>query len=286
LKRSNILLEEFNLTSRQKILLLVFIFITSVFLLSNRNLQGSDWFYYFYPPAKMPFDPYSVDGFMNPPWTAILLFPLSLFPFHISTLLNSSLAIVVFSALVLHKNGNLLSLILTITSVPVFLLSGIGNIDWLPALGFFFANEWGIILMLIKPQNGLFAGIDWYYRQQNKARFIIIPFVFVAISFVIWGNWFLDMYHNINANTTKDIYNLTIFPWAVPIGFGLVIYILKNKPENGEFLGTLATFCLFPYFTGNSLAILFTLVSIKYPKISIIIWVLSWGAYLTYHLIN
>lgn len=270
-----------DLTPRQKALLLGVLFVLSFIFFYFLQPPVRDWHDYFYPVSKIPFKPYTERFFLNAPWAALILYPLGLFPQEIGWILNASLNVVVFSALILQRNGSTLSLLLTLTSLPMVYLGGSGNIEWLPALGFIFPNAIGIILLGIKPQNGILAGIDWFYRQEKKWQFILIPAGWVLLSLLIWWIWPLDFLRNLEHVSSQGMaeWNLSLFPWSVPVGLGLIYYIIKKKPANGELWGTMATYCLVPYFTGHSLMILFTLLSIAYPRKTILVWIASWTVF-------
>lgn len=257
---------------------LAFIFLISIFYFFP--IHADDWVHTFYPVSKVTIQPYSIKSFINPPWTALILHPFRYFLETMGEAINASLNILVVSFLVLKRKGNFFSLVLTVTSLPLFLLLLTGSIEWIPALGFLLQNEWGVPLLMTKPQSGILAGLSWFLNSKKKLLFIT-PAVIVSISsFFIWGNWIGKILENIRYMDEAKIglytVNFSPFPWSIPIGLGLLFYIFKKRPENGEFLGALATYCLVPYFYPHSLIIPFALISASHRRLSILFWILLW----------
>jgi len=269
-----------KLSVSQKIILgaAFLVFFTVIFLIFPT--PSVDWRDSFYPVSGNPLDPYAVRSFMNLPWAALLLYPLHFFSENTSLAINTSLNLVVFGALVKYKKGNLLSIFLTLTSFPFMALLANGGIEWIPAAGLFFQNGLGIFLLLTKPQSGLLAGMDWFLRSKNKVLLLVFPMLGILVSLVLWKDWpvkiLANVYYVQNSQFKLSDWNMSLFPWSIPVGLGLVFYVIKRKPANGELLGIIATFCLVPYFAPHSLIILFALLSVSCPRGSIAVWFLLW----------
>ena len=112
-----------QLSRKQKIFLCVIIFSASTIFFYITPPVAIDWINTYYPIAVHPLQPYTTHSFVNAPWTAIIIYPIQFFSKNVGLVLNASINLVVFIALVLSRNGNLLSVVLTMTSFPV--LSGI-----------------------------------------------------------------------------------------------------------------------------------------------------------------
>lgn len=235
-----------------------------------------DWRVIFYLISKIPFAPYSFFEFVYLPWIALVLYPFSFFSEHVSLLLNLSICTIVFILLVLYKKGNLLSVALTLTSAPFLSLLINANIDWIPALGLFFQNGVGVIFLFAKPQVGFLAALDWYLKEKEKLWFVLVPLIFMLLSFLIWPSWPFEMLANIQESKLAGKPNASLFPWTLPLGIFLVIYIMWKRPENGEILGALATLCVFPYYAYHSITLTFALVSAKYPRLALAVWAVLW----------
>lgn len=259
------------------VILILFIWIMVILFLP---LPPGDWQLNFYPVSKIPLHPYEIKTFNYPPWTALIVLPLRFFSINTSSVINSCLNIIVIGLLVYKRKGDVFSLILTLTSFPFFALLANNNIEWIPALGFILQNGWGLPFLLVKPQSGIVAALSWFYQARNKILFLVPTIIIILFSFIVWGNWIasvlasLKFYNLLNA----DLYhfNLSLFPWTIPIGLGLIFYILRYKPRESEILGGLATFCISPYFAAQALIIIFALISASHRRISILLWILLW----------
>ena len=165
-------------------------------------------------------------------------------------------------------------------SYPFLLLLANGSIEWLPALGFILQNAWGLPLVLTKPQSGGIGTLAWFLPVKKKLVFLVPAFITIIASFIIWGNWFGAIITNIRYINAAKVVSFTAgispFPWAIPLGLGIIFYVFKYKPDQSEILGALATFCLVPYFVPHSLTILFALLSVSHRRVAIFFWLLLW----------
>jgi hypothetical protein len=261
-------------------IVLTIAFIMGVFIFLFFPTDSVDWRDTFFPVSKFPSNPYAIKSFINPPWLGIILFPLHYFSLNISQAINNSLNLIIIGLLVKYKKGNLLSLLLTLTSVPFLSLIANGNVEWIPAIGFFLQNGFGFLLLLTKPQSGIIAGIDWFLRSKNKYIFSIPAIFVIVISIVFWRNWPYELLSNVdyvkNLPFGLSAWNISFFPWSVPIGLGLIFIIIKFRDKRNELLGVLATYFLSPYSASHSLIIFIALLSSYYPRFSIVIWLLLW----------
>lgn len=269
-----------KLARNKKIISVIIIFISCIAIILLFPPPPGDWQTNFYPVSKIPLHPYIIRTFNYPPWTALILFPLGFFSEYASSVINSCLNIIVIGLLVVKRKGDVFSLILTLTSFPFIALIANNNIEWIPALGFILQNGWGLPLLLTKPQSGIFALLSWLTLVKNKMLFLVPTIIIIIISFIVWGNWIASVLESIKfwnlLNADLYHYNLSLFPWTIPIGLGLIFFILKNKPKESEILGVLATFCLLPYFASQALIILFALISVSHRRIAIISWIFLW----------
>jgi len=272
-------IHEYSTTHKIIAVITVFFFVVVYFIFFPP--PASDYRYVFYPVSQNPLNPYNIKTFVNIPWTAFILYPLHFFSENLSTAINSSLNLVIIGLLVIKRKGDKLSLILTFTSFPFLALLANGSIEWIPAIGFLLQNRWGIPFILTKPQSGSLAIISWLTPLNKKLNILIPAFLLIAVSFIIWGNWLMSLMSNVKYMSDAKIglftVNIAPFPWAIPIGLGLIFYILKCNPRNGELLGALSTLCLVPYFVTQSMIIPFSLLSVSHRKLSIICWLSLWA---------
>jgi hypothetical protein len=242
---------------------------------------GIDWRFGFYEVAQNPLNPYEATNlFINPPWIAVLLLPFGVFTEITSLAINTSLNLVLIGLLVVSRKGTKLALILTLTSFPILSMISNGNIEWIPALGFLLQNKWSVPLLFLKPQVGILAILSWDSFQNNKRAFLIPSLFIILFSFTIWGNWIAGMHTNIqsmqNAQRSIDAWNISFFPWSIPVGLLLIYIILKHRPADSEILSVVATLCLVPYFAIYSTGILFALISASHKRLALVLWALLW----------
>lgn len=258
----------------------IIVFFAFVFLFSLFPPEGVDWLLCFYKVAQDPLNPYQIDHFINPPWMAILLFPFRYLSENTSLAVNTTLNLMAIGLLVLSRKGSVLSLFLSLTSFPVLSAIANGNIEWVLAIGFILKNEWGVPLLLLKPQVGIMAILSWDAFKKNKVLFFVPSILTILLSFIIWGNWLPDVIKNIhnlqNAQYGMGSWNISLFPWSIPVGLFLLYWIVKKAPANSEILGILATLCIVPYFAIYSVGILYALISVKNKRIAIALWFLLW----------
>jgi len=261
--------------TRKVALSAIAVFILSLVIFSFFPPQGVDWNRTFYPSSQKILNPYSNETFINIPWITLVLSPFRFFSKEAGKILNVSLQVVIFWILLKQKGGKTLAIFLTFTSFPFLFSLHNASIEWIPALALFFPNALGVIIYLIKPQSTLLIGLDWFYRQKNKLAFVIIPLAWMLVSLLIWPGWPLEMLKNME-EVTLYRWNMSLFPWTIPVGLALVYYIVKEKPEKGELLASLATICLMPYFAPHSVTIPFVLLTTRYPRASIPVWISLW----------
>lgn len=265
--------------SLTKYVFLAIIFLAFVFLFSLVPPEGVDWRLGFYQVAKNPTRPYETGLFINPPWIALLLFPFRYFSQTTSLAINTSLNLMMIGLLVFERKGSPLSIFLALTSYPFMSMIANGNIEWVLALGFILQNKWSVPLLLLKPQVGFLSILSWDSFRRNGLLFFV-PSIFVVLaSFVIWGNWVPDMLANVRSLQSTQggmSWNVSLFPWSIPIGLLLVFLIVKYRPADSEILGILATLCLVPYFAVYSLGILYALISVSHKRIAVVLWFLLW----------
>ena len=237
-------------------------------------------FYRFFPPlendwmrfyskltANLSY-PNHVPGYVNPPWAALLV-PYGLLPIRISNVINLLLNIAVLFFAIRKVNGGWLGILLTFTSPLFFDLARVNPIDWIPLLGFLLPTAWGLPLMAIKPQTlGASMLIKW--KNENYKIKPLIPLIVVVIlSFLVWGFWI----NKEAVSFTNKPWNFSFWPLSIPLG----IYVLyKAWKEGDELLTGASTALLVPYIAPYSIACIISILSGKYKKIAIALYLISW----------
>lgn len=237
---------------------------------------SSDWSRAFYPASKTPFEPYQVPIYNYPPWAALIFSPFGFLSLRLSQALNAFASLFFVSLLVVRSKGNFFSLLITLTSFPFVALLGNASVDWLVAAGVVFASIWTVPFVLAKPQDGFLVILIWFKRSTKKNMFILVSLLFVIATFLIWGEWPMQMLHKIQEISGMRNANLSFFPWSIPFGLALFYYAWKN---DDELAAVGASLCIAPYFAPQSLIVGFAILSGRYRKIAIIIWLALWIHY-------
>ena len=140
-------------------------------------------------------------------------------------------------------------------SAPFLSLLINGNVDWLPMLAFLLPAQWGIAILLSKPQAGLMAGLVWFKRARRKDLFLVPAIGLFLASILVWGWWVPRMVEQslrVGGKTMVGFWNIAPFPWLIPIGVWLLYQAWKREDE---LIAVAATLCLVPYFAIYSLTV-------------------------------
>ncbi len=207
-----------------------------------------DWSDY-YRPATIALinqqSPYSINGFINPPWVLIPMIPLLIFPENVG---RAILAVAMMSSLffVSKKMGaGLIGSIALLLSPPAIQLIMDGNVDWMVTLGFILPPQIGLFFIAIKPQMGIMVIPFWMLLSWKKGGYkellrVFGPFtIVVLLMLIIFG---LSPIMN-----QQDIAwggNASLWPISIPVGMVLFIHSIRNKDIN---FSIAASPCLSPF---------------------------------------
>lgn len=277
MKKVNDFLKNFKTSQKNSFNMFALAFlITSpliIFFLYILLPQGpNDWTKVFYAVSKIPFTPYQNSLYINPPWMALFLSPFGLFSSQLARALNAFFALFFISLLVLQSKGNGWSFLMTFTSFPFVGLLANGTIDWIVAAGLVFGSLWGIPFLLAKPQTGAFVVLLWFKKTENKKLFFLVFLIFIGLSFIIWRFWPQQMIANVRATPLGD-WNASLFPWSIPLGIYLSYLSLKYEDTLAA-IG--AGLCFTPYFALHSLIVGFAVLSGRYRKATLFLWIILW----------
>ncbi len=209
-----------------------------------------------YRPATLALlqgqDPYAVEvapaaPFFAAPWSLLPLVPLALLPSHVgrALLLFTSLVTLVVSARKLGARPIALAAFLVAPPVVYGLI--LGNIEWMPLLGFVLPPQIGLLFIAVKPQTGFAVAIFWLIEAWRTGgwRKTVETFapvtVVLLLSFVIFGLWPLK-FRSI-FGIAKD-FNASLWPWSIPAGLALMVVAIRKR--NVKFAMP-ASPCLSPY---------------------------------------
>jgi len=212
-----------------------------------------DWTWVFRPASRALLkgeSPFSVEGYFNAPWTAILLLPIAILPDRIGRAALLIVSLISMAIAGKKMGGNRITIALLLLSPPAIhgLLNG--NIDWLAIIGFVLPPQIGLFFVSIKPQIGIAIAVywlwqSWYHGGWRTALKVFAPFVLVLVlSFFIFGLWPLRFEREISL-----WWNASFWPASLPVGLALLVAgIRKNKFE----FAVGASPCFSPYVLFHS----------------------------------
>jgi hypothetical protein len=245
-----------ELTPLKKALLIILI-LCSIFIAGYALYKyyplGVDW-EYTYSRLNIR-DPYTVKGFLNPPFTMIFL-PHSFLPDQLGNTINILLNISVVLYAIHKLGGDWKTLGLVFTSPVFFDLCRTNNIEWLPLLGLTIGPNLGGTLLLCKPQS---LGLVFLIWAKRNWKILLVPIGVTILSFLIWGFW----PNNVGFNPMNMPFNFSILPIGIPYG----IYLLwRAWKEDDEYLAAVSTPLFAPYIAPYSFVGVLTVLGCKYKK--------------------
>jgi hypothetical protein len=237
------------------------------YALHRVHLPMVDFTVVFGPVAQTPLHPYTIPGFIGPPWTALFVAPLAVFPVDLGRALISLVNMLITSLLVLKYGGGTLSLFVTLTSYPFLFLIGSGNVEFVPMLGLLL--NWPI-LILAKPQSGALVLLVWLKRAENKLAFVLTLAALLGVSLLVWRGWprlMLENIHTLPAALASPLNKIGLWPWTIP--FGLAVLYRAWKRED-ELSAILATWLITPHMVYHSLTMGLALLSARRPHLALV----------------
>jgi hypothetical protein len=210
------------------------IYIVMVGLGALMQIRASDWYIHFQPRFQL---------YDYPPWLAVLLALLPALPF-LSGLTMTGLLYALW-----RRQAQPIHLLAAFTAMPVFWVLWLGQIDVVPLLGLSLL-PWGIPLVLLKPQVGVWYLWAWWRARPNKWKIATGTLMFLALTMVIWGPWPFV----IRPPATIDLpTNLSLWHVGWPLGALAVLgALIDPDPDRAMALGALAA----PYLQGASYLVL------------------------------
>ena len=223
--------------------------------------------------------PYTtIPGFVNPPWTLLILAPLKIIPQDMAIFLQIAAYFVLIAMLIRKFGGGVLCALIVFTAplAPDAVINL--NIDWIVVLGLLIPRAWSAPFLLTKPQNAL--GYVLSFDLRTLVYWSIGAGIVVLFSFVIWGWWIPDWLTQLEVSPVTWLINLAPRALigdvpAIALGSLLVLVTLwRRDPILGIFSGLFFV----PYIASYSLLMPFALLTVR-SKIaaftaSISIWVL------------
>ena len=200
----------------------------------------ADWTIYRRAIAHMlqNYNPYYLPGryqFYNPPWVLILMLPFFIFPppYDAAALMVATLVGVTYAS---HKmGGRIWGTILLLTCPPIVACFLCGQIDWLVLLGLVLPPQYGLFLVVIKPQVGAVVALYWFIRtwQTQGLDGVIDTFGPVVcgylLSFLWFGLWPLRW---ITLSQQETQLPLTFWPFGITFGLYLAYRAIQRHNVN------------------------------------------------------
>lgn len=214
---------------------------------------GIDWHLTYRPVALGLLNgesPYANETFFNPPWVILPFIPLALLPEAAGRAVFFVISLVGMAIAGRRLGASAIGIVALLLSPPA--LHGLlnANIDWIPLLGATLPTQWGLLLVLVKPQVGAFVALYWLYDSWRIGgiRRVISDFmpvtVVLIISFVLFGFFPAAM-----LRTPTMTWNASLFPYTIPLGLALLVAAFRQRKTRFA----LATApCLSPYLALHS----------------------------------
>ncbi|MCL4559482.1 MAG: hypothetical protein M1281_02565 [Chloroflexi bacterium] len=240
---------------------------------------GYEWEHSFRPAALRLLSgvsPYGPTNYFNAPWLLLPLLPLSILPSHIGFTLFTILGIAVISYLAFRFGARPWTLGILLLSYPVTKCLYRGQIDWVSLSGVLLPAQYGLFLVLAKPQIGIGVAIFWLadaYRSGGIRRVTstFIPVVLAyLISIPIFGLWFL-----LPGGIENNPENISLWPISLFLGLIFLILAIRRTSIRSSIISSPF---LSPYLCVYSLTGVFiALVSLPILEvgISVVLWALK-----------
>lgn len=222
-------------------------------------VPASDWYVHYLPRYRMT---------DYPPFVHVLLAFLPSLPY------LSSLTLTALLFCLWRRQARPVQVLAAFTAMPLFWVLWLGQVDAVPMLGLALL-PWGIPLVMIKPQVGVWYVWAWWRGQPRKWHIAVAVGAFIALSFLVWGVWPLKMTPPPNLT---NAYNLSLWRLAWPLGLLAVAgALLERDPDRALALGSLGT----PYLQGTGYILLLPVLARLHGWQLALAWLTSWAAVLT-----
>ena len=240
---------------------IVLLLLVGLFIVLTTQKPGSDWWVVF-RPATQAFlageNPYDGYRFFSPPWSFLILVPLSLLAPAWGSIILSVLGAVGYLLAFYRLKANPITLIFLITN-PGFLAVLLNpNLDWLVLLGYTLPPQIGLFLVLLKPQISaplvLFWLIEsWREGGYQKSIKVFTPITVVAaISTLLYPDWIPTLFDAIPIASNAA----NVWPFGLITGAVLTMVAIRQRKSNlaliaGPFFSPyLATYSWLPAMAG------------------------------------
>ncbi|MGD0006567.1 MAG: hypothetical protein ABSE06_20330 [Anaerolineaceae bacterium] len=219
----------------------------------------------------------------NPPWIFILLLPFALLPPALGTAAIFTLGLFVPTWAAVRAGAKPLVAAAFTLSPLVLGNAQNGNIDWMVLLGVTLPPQFGLFLVLAKPQIGAGIALFWLVEAWRVGGVKQVTRIFgpvtvaFLLSFGLYGLWPLQSLELLRTAS----YNLTAWPYSIPFGFALLLYAIRRHSLK---TATIASPLFSPYMMLHSWSI--ALFGILNTQLEFwFAWVFLWIMRFVYHAI-
>ncbi len=229
--------------------------------------------------------PYTVGGFVHPPWILILIAPFTLLPLELSVLVQAVCYFLLMTAIIYRFGGDFTAVLITLTSFIALDAVIEMNVDWFALIGLIVPLEISAVFLLLKPQLalGYYFGVHW----RKWPVIVLVGVAVVIISSLVWPNWIFDILDRVQTMSVERFFNLApskllplspFLSWIIGAGLAWWAFRRQDPP-----LGIIAWFFFTPYIALYSLVLLLGILAIRWRllavAISLSMWVIYGAAY-------
>ncbi len=228
--------------------------------------------------AAMPLTPYEAH-FLNPPWAVLFVWPFAQLPLAWGSLAQTMVYFAALSGVVYKFGGGMRAVVLMLGSY--FAFTGVYelNIEWVVVVGLLLPPAWGVPFVLAKPQLALTYYLAW--PRQTVARAVIVGLLTLLISFAVWGWWPPLMLDNTSRLLSYHVANIAPqyqFGWLISLAIGIP-FLSYAFYKRDVVLLILAWLFFVPYIGAYSVLLHVGLASIKWPRVMLIVVLVTWAVY-------
>lgn len=234
-----------------------------------------------------PYNPYSVPGFINPPWVSLLLLPTSLMRaahgLELAVLAQWLIYAMGLAVLAWRERYPVAGLVIVMTS-PLALDSALElNIEWVVVLGLVLLPRWPMLsplFLLSKPQVALGSLLG--QSRTVLVRWLLGAALLGVASVLLWSDWWVAWQASSQQKLVAWAVNAA--PAAVlgtlpAAALGLALAALAARRRD-ELIGLLAGLCFVPYVAFYSLMIPLTMLAARWPRWGLLISLTVWAVLL------
>jgi hypothetical protein len=212
--------------------LLIALFVLLSLFISFSTIPFAGEFHDFYTAGRALASgqsPYSIARYYNPIWVAALFAPLSLLPEQLAWRLYCGVSLAAYFMLLAKFAANKRILIATCLSPFIVLAIINGNLEWLVLIGFVLPIQFGVWLMLMKPQMviALIPFLAWRMLREQGVKRVLLVFGPPGAALL------LSLALGMRAPDPATVagWNVSLWPIGIVVGLALLIAAFKRSDQ-------------------------------------------------------